>query len=247
MSLKLSHSTSFNRKPLVARETTSDGNLEGRSEERFWNRITPTELRRRLWHMLPGLLPVLLWFFPHRDPLSPTLQVIIVAVIGLLAAGIVRGYRRIARGDVYQCAACVLGYSGSVLGMVLLFPGQLELGLTVLAILAFGDGSATLGGILLRGPKLPWNRNKSWAGFACFLLFGIPAAMIVYWGETAFNPESLGPPISLGTAFVCAAIPTVAAAIAESRNSRIDDNVRVGVTAAAAICVTHGFLVGWAY
>lgn len=93
-----------------------------------------------------------------------------------------------------------------------------------LAILAFGDGSATLGGLTLGGLRLPWNRRKTLTGFLCFLLFGGPMASLVYWGEAAAGT-------TLSTAIIIGVVSTLTAAIAETMPSRINDNLRVGVTA----------------
>lgn len=197
--------------------------------------------------MSPGLLPFLLWLHPHRDPLSPTLRWIMIGVIAAIAARIALRYASIARADEGDSFGCVFGYAASVLAMLLLFPGQIELGLTVLAVLAFGDGSATIGGLLLGGPTLPWNRNKTWSGFVSFLIVGTLMGTIIYWGETAFNPESLGPGVPIGVACLIASLTNGVAAVAESLPSKIDDNVRVGLAASAAVVCAHGWLVGWAY
>jgi hypothetical protein len=50
----------------------------------------------------------------------------------------------------------------------------------------------------------------------------------IYWGETQ-NPEAQEPALTLASAF-CLTSPAVAVcAIVESLNSRINDNIRVGV------------------
>lgn len=209
-------------------------------------RLDRVELRRRVWHMLPGLLPFLLWYFPHRDPISPTLRGIMIALAVGLGGMILVRFHRIARPGERDRLAAVAGYAGSVLAMLLLFPGEAELGLTVLAVLAFGDGSATLFGKLLGGPTLPWNRAKTWAGFLAFLAAGVPMASLVYWGETHFNPEALPPGgVPFTAALVCGASAVLAAAVVESLSSRINDNLRVGITAAVTLAVVHGSVVGW--
>lgn len=209
------------------------------------NQVGQMELRRRLWHMLPGLLPFLLWPIPHADPISPTLRAIMILVIGSIAGWIYFQYRHIARNEDRQAFGAVAGYAGSVIGMLLLFPWHAELGLTVLAVLAFGDGSATLGGLLLRGPTLPWNRDKTWAGSFCFVLVGAPLAAIIYWGESHNLEAVTNPDVSYTTALLCGSAATFAAAVSESIATRINDNIRVGLTAAVTLIVAHGWLVGW--
>jgi dolichol kinase len=209
--------------------------------------MNASEFRRRIVHMAPGFLPLGLWPYSHRDPISPTLYYIVLGFCVALTIGVFTQYRRIERaGEQNQRFWAVAGYAGSVLGTVLLFPGHLEFGLTVLAILAFGDGSATFGGILLGGPKLPWNPDKTISGLICFLLVGIPMSSIIYWGEANnLEAQKQSVPITLPLSLVIAGTATVAAAIVESIRSKVNDNVRVGVTAAVMIVITHGALVGW--
>ncbi|GAB4140827.1 MAG: hypothetical protein Tsb009_10370 [Planctomycetaceae bacterium] len=207
-------------------------------------RLGPNELRRRIWHMSPGLLPLILWGIPHADPMSPTLRsIVILASIGLGGAIFVR-YRHIQRQEDCGRLMSVLGYAGSVLAMLLLFPADVELGLTVLAILAFGDGAATFFGRLFRGPRLPWNPNKSWSGLMGFLVVGTIAASVIYWGET-HNLEATTPGVSFFTAFLYAAITVTVAALAESMPSRMNDNIRVGVAASVAIILLHFGVIDW--
>jgi len=209
------------------------------------SRISRAEWRRRLWHAAPGLLPFLLWAVPHRDPISPTLRWIMVAVVCGLAGHVFWRYRHIEREGDRERVGAVLGYALSVLGVLLVFPEHAELGLTVLAVLAFGDGSATWGGLTFGGPKLPWNPKKTWAGFVSFLIIGTALASLIYWGETQFNPESQEyQSVSYLTALCCAATAVGLAAIAESLPLKINDNIRVGIAAAVGVTTMHGLLLG---
>lgn len=205
--------------------------------------LNATELRRRVWHVAPGFLPVLLWLVPHRDPLAMPGRIAVPAMAAAAALHVYLGYRRIARPGDRERVAAVAGYAGSVAACLLLFPGDIEIGLTVLAVLAFGDGCATAGGLLLGGPRLPWNRAKTWSGLACFLLAGIPAAALLHWAESAFNAASVPASIPFGVSLVCGAGAALAGAAAESVPSRINDNVRVGLAAAVAAALLHVLLV----
>jgi phytol kinase len=209
-------------------------------------RISTTELRRRVWHMSPGLLPFMLWPIPHQDPISPTLYSIIICLIVGIGTAIYFRYRMIERqGESNQRLWAVVGYAGSVLSMFLLFPAHCELGMTVLAILAFGDGSATLGGALIGGPTLPWNSKKTIAGSCCFLLVGIPTAAIVYWGEgnnLYAQPHAI--PVTFQIALIIGGSATILCAIIESLRWKINDNIRVGVTAAASVTIAHWMIFG---
>lgn len=168
----------------------------------------------------------------------------IVLAVGL-GAWIFANFRQIARKHVLDSRSqAVAGYAGSVLLMLLLFPSHAELGLAVLAVLAFGDGSATLGGLVLGGPRLAWNRSKTWSGTGCFVLVGGLMASVVYWGET-HNFEAQTPGVDFSTALVCGVSAALAGAVVESLPSRINDNIRVGVAASVTIVAAHSLVVGW--
>ena len=152
-------------------------------------RIGPTELRRRAWHMLPGLLPFILVAVPHDDPTSLRFKIVISSIAAIIVAAMCYHFSKIRRrGEQrYDGIAAVVGYALPVLALILMFPAHAELALTVLTVIAFGDGSATLGGLLFRGRSLPWNSRKSWFGTACFVAVGLPYAMAIYWAGAHFS------------------------------------------------------------
>jgi dolichol kinase len=201
--------------------------------------MPPCEWRRRMVHMAPGLLPVILLNIPHLDPLAG------LAKFGILAAIAAMSMFALTRRSLFErhgenagWQVSVISYAVITLALFLGLPYQPELGMAVTMIIAFGDGSATLAGLLVRGRKLPWNRAKSWAGLVAFLLCSIPPATLIYWAEAQ-------PGIPLSMALACVAPPSVAAAIAESLPTRLNDNLRVGVSAGLTILATQAVLVGW--
>ncbi len=199
--------------------------------------LSAKELKRRLWHMLPGLLPIASYIYPHKDPLSPTFQKIAAGLIVGIAALLLWRFKNIRRTDEQSELAAVFGYSVSILATLLLFPKHAELGMLVLCVLAFGDGMATTIGLLLRGPRLPWNREKSWAGTFAFVGFGGYLASLAYWAESQ-------PRASWSIALTCGFAAAVVAAVAESLPSRVNDNVRVGIASAVTAVTTHAMVVG---
>lgn len=199
-------------------------------------RLESTEVRRRLLHMLPGFLPLALWGIPHQQPWGPILLGV-VAVLGfsVVVAAIAR-FHYVARKHCERGTAAVLGYALPVLGPLLLLPSRPEIGLTVLGILSLGDGAATLGGLRLGGPALPWNPRKSWTGLACFCLGGGTLATLLFWGEVT-------PPLPLTTVLLCVVPATLVAAVTESLPLRTNDNARVGATALLVTFLMHEWLV----
>lgn len=204
----------------------------------FRGRLCASEWRRRLWHISPGFLPFLLWVIPHQDPANLLVLSALTAVsISLLAAAL-HWSRTFLRPGEGLGLDSIVGYAASVLPVLLLFPAQIEIGLTTLAILAFGDGSATLVGMHVRGRSLPWNPRKTWVGSASFVMAATIMASIIYWGEA--NPR-----VPFATGLIISASAALVAAAAESFASRINDNIRVGLAAAATLATMQGLLVGW--
>ncbi|HVW00582.1 MAG TPA: hypothetical protein VHB77_09585 [Planctomycetaceae bacterium] len=196
------------------------------------------EWRRRFCHIGPGLLPFSLWLIPHQHPFARPLMLVVFGLATVLAVTAFGCYSWIARQADHNRVPVVIGYAASVLALLVLFPYQPELGLTVLAIIAFGDGMATVGGLLIGGPKLPWNPKKTVAGTGTFLLCGIPLATLVYWGEAQ-------PPVAIPQALACAGGATLVGAFVESLGVPLNDNIRVGIASAATIALLQLCVVGY--
>lgn len=205
---------------------------------KFLARISRQEWRRRALHMLPGFLPFILWMVYHRDPLSWDCRAYLALIIISIAAVTAVKYHRIARRGEVANSACIFGYTIPIFTLLIAVPEKAELGLTVLAILAMGDGSATVCGLLLRGPRLPWNAEKTWAGFIGFIAVGIPYSALIYWGEAR-------PHVSFPLCLLISGVATILAAVCESLSSRIDDNVRVGVASAVGLILAQSIFGGW--
>ena len=98
------------------------------------------ELVRQTWHMLPGLIPFLFWFHPHTDPLSDAFRWISLGVAVTVSLIVFVRIQAVLRPSEGRGGEAVLGYALCVLGTLWMFPEHGELGMTVLAVLAFGDG-----------------------------------------------------------------------------------------------------------
>ena len=221
-----------------------------RPTKRRLGRLSAAEWRRRFYHTAPALPAAILWFVPHRVPLSPTLRGILLAAVAVLAGFVWREWHAIRRADDRAMTArgpAIFGYAGGVLLTLFLFPDRPECGFAVLAILAFGDGAATLFGKLSAGTRwhapLPWNRRKSWPGLLAFWAVGLPAAAAYYRGET-LNPEALRDPATWPTALAVTAPAVLLAGLWESAPGRLNDNIRVALAAAAGVLAGHAVRVG---
>ncbi len=193
---------------------------------RVVNCLGATEFRRRLFHMSPALLAFPLPLIPHQAIRGQfELYFLYLATISLFVVAVKLGplFKRQGEKDWMKA---VLGYMIPVVVPLLVFRRNTELGLLTLQIIALGDGSATMGGLMIGGYRLPWNHKKTLAGLICFTVVGSLAATYSYWGEA--RPE-----VSIGTAFLICGVAALCAALVESLPIRSNDNLRVGMTAFA--------------
>ncbi len=122
----------------------------------------------------------------------------------------------------------VVLYPAAVLGLVLCFPRRLDIVAIAWAILAAGDGFATLVGRAVRTPALPWNREKTIAGLAAFVLFGTTAGTATgFWMTGVFFGSDWS-----WFLLVVPALAAGIAAFAETTPIRLNDNVTVPAAAA---------------
>jgi dolichol kinase len=204
----------------IAQRTPFDVALRLPGAAALARRLGMPEFRRRLLHMLPGLLPFVLWAYPHDRLWELPVRVWVVGLTVLLAYFGIKHFNAMLR-EGERGSESILAYAISVLASLAVAPENPEFTLIVLVILAFGDGSATLGGMLIGGPKLLWNRDKTWAGLLSFWIVGTLMSTIVYHGELAG--------VTWRNAALFGAGVAACAAVAESLPLRFNDNFRVGI------------------
>ena len=125
----------------------------------------------------------------------------------------------------------ILLYPLAVLMLILMFPSRLDIAAAAWAILALGDGAATLVGQAVRSSPLPWNRDKSIAGTAAFIGLGaIGGVAMAWWTRTAIDPQP-----SMTFTILGPVVAAVVAAFVETIPVRLDDNISVPATAAAVL------------
>ena len=116
-------------------------------------------------------------------------------------------------------------YPISVLALVLFYRHDLHIVGATWAIMALGDGTAGLMGSALRGPALPWNREKTWSGFLGFIVAGTMGAYVLtLWIDSTVTPD---------VALKIAAATALVGALVESAPLRLDDNASVPLVAGA--------------
>jgi uncharacterized protein (TIGR00297 family) len=150
----------------------------------------------------------------------------------------------------------VILYPAVVLGAILVFHRRLELAAAVWGLLAFGDGMASVAGVAVGGPRLPWNPRKTWFGLVAFVLWGGTAAIfLVRWTQLAIivpGPGAAGASAHVGSSFLVTSaqdaivsqstlllagclVAALVAGIVESSETGVDDNVTVGVVGSAVV------------
>ncbi len=121
----------------------------------------------------------------------------------------------------------ILYYPLAVLALILVFHDRLHIAATVWVIMAFGDGAATLLGRAIGGRTLPWNEDKTWAGFFGFIEVAILPAYAI---SLFLHFESTVVP-----RFLLISVAVVVCAIVESLPTNIDDNISVPFTGAIVL------------
>ncbi|MFH1056319.1 MAG: hypothetical protein V1717_00780 [Candidatus Micrarchaeota archaeon] len=172
------------------------------------------EMGRQLLHMIFGALLLFIANFAGRD--NTLLLLLIILLLGLLLVQLkLEGFENKfidfmlenfdrkeklpARGGITYVAGALFLFAAT--------PFAFALGIT--AILAFGDGFATMVG--LSGKKklpFPFNPRKTLEGLAAFVLAGVASSMFFVGAETAI-------------------FYSVLLAVVESIDLRIDDNLLI--------------------
>lgn len=124
-------------------------------------------------------------------------------------------------------------YPLTVMILIGLFPARLHIAAAGWAILSFGDGFATLVGKRYGGAKLPWNRDKSWAGLAGYTVSAsIGATVLLLWCAPG---SAYGADVTFLLAATACIIGSLAAAITESFPLPLDDNLTSPLVGAVVV------------
>lgn len=122
-------------------------------------------------------------------------------------------------------------YPLSVLILLLIFPGRLDIVAAAWGILAAGDGMATVVGRRWPLSPIPWNPRKSVGGSLAFVVFGAAAGMgLAWWCRHTVMPPAYG-----WFPFIAPVAAAIAAAAVETIPISLDDNISVAGSAAAVL------------
>jgi len=193
------------------------------------------EWNRKAVHVGSGLFAFLLPFLTWGEAALAAVAALLFNLFALPRLG-GRALLRDAEAGRTHSTGIVL-YPAVVLTLILVFRDRLEIAAAGWALLAFGDGAATLFGMALGGARLPWNRDKSLAGLIAYVAVGAGTASLLYGlvrHEAPSGPEAL-----------CIALAALAGAAVESLPSDLNDNVLPPLVGAAVLAALLPTIPGW--
>ena len=193
------------------------------------------ETQRQIEHVTPVAFALLLRWIPLW-------LAVLLAALSVVYGGVVspRLFHRTLRGDEaargYSTGKILYGLS--VLVLLLVFgltcgEGKFYVVAGAWALLGVGDAAANFVGRSWGRAKVPWNREKSWAGLAGFIVFGtLAAGLLIWWVSGGKNH----PPLALVESMLLALGAAAAAGVVETlRVPHVNDNVSVPATGALVI------------
>lgn len=234
-------STMLHHDPLVSDiYATAISGVVALSALRLWEEtakrgLFDQKLNRKLVHISIGLLFMLCWPLFSTDywasffaALIPGVNIIKMLVIGL---GIWRDeatvrsmsrsgdYREILKGPLYYAATITLA--------AIIYWRTSPVSIATICNLCAGDGMADIVGRRFGDEKIPYNRNKSFAGSIAMATFGFLASIAYMWYFSSFGFIEGSWKMVLGFLFV-----SVVTAFVESLpiSTEIDDNLTVPLT-----------------
>ena len=180
------------------------------------------EDKRQIVHIVLLALAFLLKYLSHWQA-AGLLLFLVVLTIYLVPRLKIKSYFYRRHEQKYSQGAIL--YFLILLILVFIFP--LYIVAASWAVLALGDGAATLIGKNFKVKELPWNRGKSYIGSLSFVVFGtLGAYLLLRWMAPPINPD-----IFLSASFKTA----VVAAVVESLPIKLNDNVSVALTSAVVL------------
>ncbi|HMA29042.1 MAG TPA: DUF92 domain-containing protein [Thermoanaerobaculia bacterium] len=121
--------------------------------------------------------------------------------------------------------------------LLLFFRRDLPIAAAGWGYLALGDGFASICGLVLSGPRLPWNPQKTFSGLLGYVVFGFLGASFLY-GFVASRVLSL-------PELICLLAGALAGAAVESLPSELDDNILPPLVGAAVLSCLLATRAGW--
>jgi uncharacterized protein (TIGR00297 family) len=128
-------------------------------------------------------------------------------------------------------------YAATVLLLIIAFRRNLPVAAAGWGYLAFGDGFASLCGMTIEGPRLPWNARKTFSGLLGYVVFGFLGASFLYGFLSSRSPSA--------SELICLFAGALAGAVLESLPSELDDNILPPLVGAAVLGCLLATRAGW--
>jgi phytol kinase len=146
-----------------------------------------SRLSRKIIHIGTGPIFVLCWLmFPdvwYARWLAALVPLLITAQFALVGLGVMKdeaSVKAMSRtGDRREILRGPLFYGIVFVVMTLVYWKDSPIGMVALMLMCGGDGLADILGRGLTSPKLPWNKDKSWAGSLGMLIGGWALAAFI--------------------------------------------------------------------
>jgi phytol kinase len=197
------------------------------------------KLSRKLVHMTAGPLFLVLWPLYSSNPNAKLFAMVVPALnaarLLLVGTGVVQDpglVKSVSReGDRREVLRGPLYYVLVLLSVTFFYWRSHPAGFIAMALMCGGDGLADIVGRRLGHARLPWNRNKSWAGSAAMFVGGFAMSMAFISMYTQLGFFSCGSYNDMAVAAAC--ICLVATAVESLPiNQWCDDNLSVPGTSA---------------
>ncbi len=203
---------------------------------------TYSETKRKIEHIVPLGFAFTLTIFPKW--LVFTLSVTAVVYGIFLSRLLVKGTWRdeeMRKGFSTGKAA----YGIMVLILLLIFHKKMQIAAGAWAVMALGDGAASIIGIRYGKTKLPWNKDKSWMGMLAFTLAGFAACagLLYYTQATGDASTTIGSAFALLSAkrlMAMALITSAVCAAVESLPLPVNDNISIPALAGLLLYLLGG-------
>lgn len=209
------------------------------------------DILRKLIHMSMGFFALALrWLNPWQAMLCA-----LVAFLHNLYIFPLYGRKKLEKEDEKKRGYTAIVSYPAVVFFIILFAKLMCLSLnkSIMAvagatwvILAFGDSFGAILGMTLKGPKLPWNREKTFSGLLGFVAFGFLGSYLIleYFIKVFFSNSTRGNVTLVFTNADSWFLPLIflavlLAAIVESLDGQFDDNLGFPFVALSILTFTQ--------
>jgi uncharacterized protein (TIGR00297 family) len=193
--------------------------------------VSYSETRRQIVHVTMVAWAFLLRFITWPQAAALALTALLFNAFVLPRIG---GHAIFRPDDVRRgVPAGILFYPLAVLLLILVFRSRLDIVAAAWAILALGDGAATLVGRSIGRTPIPWNRDKTWEGTTAFVLCASVGAVFLCW----WTQPNIQTPQSPWFVFGAPVAASIAAALVETIPVRLDDNLSVPFAAGVTLWI----------